>query len=197
MTMDIIDAILLASGFSRRFGAQNKLLMPFCGKPLARLTLELVSSSDIFKTVFFVAHDEEVAFLADGLPVKVIRNMRSGLGQRESVRLGVEKSAEDYYAFFPCDKPLLSAPAVRRIVAERKAGCIVEPYTAEGPCNQAVFSAVFREELLTLAAGEHPRDIKLRHAEKIIPVEFDEPEMFRDVDSPAAFAELEKLRGKR
>ncbi|MDR2159652.1 MAG: hypothetical protein LBP23_06260, partial [Treponema sp.] len=32
----------MASGFSRRFAPENKLLVPFRGKPLARHTLDLV-----------------------------------------------------------------------------------------------------------------------------------------------------------
>jgi CTP:molybdopterin cytidylyltransferase MocA len=54
----------MASGFSRRFAPENKLLVPFRGKPLARHTLDLVLGMDCFAGIFFVAACNEVAALA-------------------------------------------------------------------------------------------------------------------------------------
>jgi CTP:molybdopterin cytidylyltransferase MocA len=55
---DKINAILMASGFSRRFGSANKLLATFRGKPLARHTLELACALDVFNRVFLPANTE-------------------------------------------------------------------------------------------------------------------------------------------
>ena len=53
---DSLFAILMASGFSRRFGDENKLLVPFRDKPLARHTLDLVLSVRVWERVFFVCN---------------------------------------------------------------------------------------------------------------------------------------------
>lgn len=178
-----VDAVLMASGFSRRFGGEDKLLFPFRGKPLARHTLELVCGlGPVFRRILFVAAKEEVKALAEGLPVKVIHNAAPEKGQRESVRLGVAASEADYYLFFPCDQPLLDPETVRRILDARLPGCIVEPrFNGQGgtPC---LFSSRFREELLSLEAGEHPRDIKSRHQEAVIPVILEDPALLFDID---------------
>ncbi|MDR0601913.1 MAG: NTP transferase domain-containing protein, partial [Treponema sp.] len=50
-----MDAVLLASGFSRRFGNADKLLVLFREKPLARYTLELTSGLGRFREIFFIA----------------------------------------------------------------------------------------------------------------------------------------------
>jgi molybdenum cofactor cytidylyltransferase len=93
-TGDLIFAILLASGFSRRFGKENKLLFPFRGKSLARHTLDLVRDTEVWSGIFFVCADDRVAALAacaaDGPPIELIRNAAPEKGRRESVRLGVE-----------------------------------------------------------------------------------------------------------
>jgi CTP:molybdopterin cytidylyltransferase MocA len=176
------DAILLASGFSRRFGNKNKLLAGFRGKPLARHTLDLVSGLGCFRGIFFVASGEAVINLASGLPVTVIRNEHPERGMRESVRLGLEAAGNSgYYMFFPCDQPLLDGGTVMRILEARKPDCIVEPRSGGKPGNPCVFSAAFRSELLSLGEGEHPRDIKARRPGALVPVEV-HPLALADID---------------
>jgi CTP:molybdopterin cytidylyltransferase MocA len=191
---DKIFAILMASGFSRRFGRENKLLFPFRGRPMARHTLDLVCEMNCFSGVFFVAADDRVAALAEGLPAAVIRNAAPERGQRESIRLGVEAAARDfpldagYYIFFPCDQPLLDRATVRLVLDARGPGRIVEPRFRGRPGNPCLFSAAFRDELLSLGDGEHPRNIKARHPEAITAVEAANPLALDDIDGPEEIA---------
>jgi molybdenum cofactor cytidylyltransferase len=188
---DLIFAVLMASGFSRRFGDENKLLFPFNGKPLARHTLELAASLDAFSAVFFVAADDAVAALAKDLPqVTLVRNNAPEKGRRESVRLGVEAAeararppADVYYAFFPCDQPFLDAPTIRRILDSRRPSCIVEPRYQGKPGNPCLFSGAFRDELLNLGEGETPRQIKSRHKDCVLPFEFPSALPLTDIDT--------------
>ena len=195
-------AIILASGFSKRFKSQccsgasgmNKLLLPFHGKPLARYALELVSSFDFSAGIFFVAASDAVAALAGDLPgIRVIKNSAPEKGQRESVRLGVEAAAgaeAGYYMFFVCDQPFLDADTVGRILDERQHGFIVEPSCREKPGNPCLFSEVFRVELLSLKDGETPRLIKNRHKDKIKTVELANPLVLEDIDDKETLRRL-------
>jgi molybdenum cofactor cytidylyltransferase len=202
----------MASGFSRRFGKENKLLVPFRGKPLVRYTLDLVMAlnnagapdpdADRFGQVFFVAADPAVIALAEafrtetrnsaGPSLGIIRNAAPGRGQRESIRLGVSASEAVYYLFFPCDQPLLDGGTVRRLLAARREGCIVQPAFRGKPGNPVLFSAAFREELLSLGPGEHPRDIKNRHPEALVTLELAGGEALFDIDDPETLKHLEK-----
>ncbi|MDR2397187.1 MAG: nucleotidyltransferase family protein [Spirochaetaceae bacterium] len=184
-----VDAILLASGFSRRFGAVNKLLVPFRGKPLARHTLDLVCAMKSFRRIFFITATSEVQTLAEGLPVQGIHNEHPEQGQRESIRLGVQASQGLYYMFFPCDQPLLQADTVRRLLCLRQPGAIVQPAFQGQPSSPALFSSVFRAELLSLGPGAHPRDIKNRRPEAVITAVLTEGASLRDIDAPAALGD--------
>ena len=200
-------AILLAAGFSRRFGGQNKLLVPFRGKPLARHTLDLVCGMACFEKVFFVYADEAVAALADGLEVTTVYNPAPEKGQGGSARLGLIVAAqeaerlseknisprsytelhgekvEDYYIFFPCDQPLLDQDTVRRLLDSARPGCIVEPACPGGNHSPSLFSATFVDELLALKQGEHPRLLKARHPQSVITVEIANPNLLADIDT--------------
>ncbi|MDR3338425.1 MAG: nucleotidyltransferase family protein [Treponema sp.] len=196
---DRVYAVLMASGFSRRFGRANKLIVPFDGKPLARYTLELVLDRGFFfSSIFLVTAYDEVAVLGEDLSgITVIRNRANEKGQRESIRLGVEVSSlaeaslvsrapksggEAYYLFFPCDQPFLDPPTVKRILEARRPGCIVEPCCRGEPGSPSLFSAFFKTELLSLGEGEHPRDIKKRNPAALISVELPDPLPLTDVD---------------
>ncbi|MDR3161234.1 MAG: nucleotidyltransferase family protein [Spirochaetaceae bacterium] len=207
-SVDRIYAILMASGFSRRFGEADKLLAVFRGKPLARHTVDLVCGLDCFTRIFFVAAKDPVRALAGGGPerLRVIRNRHPERGRRESIRLGLEAASEDgrgpgeaYYMFFPCDQPLLDAAAVSAIVEARRPGRIVRPCCRGEPGNPVLFSAAFRDELLALGEGEQGRDLIRRHPERLINVEIPGPAFseapslspLTDIDDPRTLSLLE------
>ncbi len=191
MSAPQVDAILMASGFSRRFGGQNKLLAPFLGQPLALHTLRLACGLPGLGRVFLVAASPEVAALAAGTRAEVLDNRRPARGARESVRLGVEASRAEHYLFFPCDQPLLDAATVEAVLAKAAPGRISAPSWQGAPGNPVLFSAAFRQELLNLAEGEHARDLKTRHPQCVTDVPLQSPLPLRDADSPDTLAELE------
>ena len=89
--MSNVAAVLIASGFSKRFGEQNKLLVPFRGKPLARHTLELAAQIGFSGGIFIITASDDVAALASDMSkVNVVKNTAPEKGRRESVRLGLE-----------------------------------------------------------------------------------------------------------
>jgi molybdenum cofactor cytidylyltransferase len=192
-SLDTVDAILMASGFSKRFGTANKLLTPFRGKPLARYTLELVCGLPWFRRIFFICAAEPVIALAKDLPVRVIKNERPYRGQGESIRLGVAASDAAYYLFFPCDQPLLDPDTVRRLLEVRKPGYIIQPAFQGTPGNPVLFSREFRDELLRLAPGERGRDIKSRHLDSLITVELQGQTPLLDIDNPEMLESLESI----
>ena len=191
---DKIAAILLASGFSQRFGNRNKLLVPFRGKPLARYTLELAAKFSFAGGIFFVTSSDEAALLAADLKtVRVIGNNAPEKGLRESVRLGVEAAINAaYYLFFPCDMPLLDAATVQLVLDARSHGCIVEPRYRSRPGNPCLFSAVYKDDLLSLKEEEAPWLIKACHPEVVRAVEVSNPLVLEDIDDEETLEWIEK-----
>ena len=185
-----VDAILMASGYSRRFGSQNKLLTPLGGKPLALHVLQLVCGMPQFGKVFFVYADDAVGALAQGLPAQKLHNRHPSLGMRESIRLGVTASDADYYAFFPCDTPLLDAETISAVLENRAEGKIIYPECDGLPGNPAVFSSRFRQELLHLQQGQHAKDLKGRHPDSLIAVPVENAHVLADIDTVNDLMEL-------
>ena len=185
------DAILMASGLSRRFGGQNKLLVPFRGLPLARHTLNLVCAMPEISRVIFVCSDPLVAELATGTRAELIVNTKPQLGQRQSVRLGALASAAEYMLFFPCDQPLLDVDTVRAVLSAARPGAIVSPVWGGKPGNPTLFSSQYRAALATLQAGQHPRMLKTLYPNAAIPVSASSAYSLADADPPKGLEELE------
>lgn len=182
--LETVDAILMASGDSARFGEADKLLAPFRGAPLLAHTIRLALGLGCFGSIFLVCASREVARLAEGLPVRVLDNRAPGRGMCESVRLGVEASGAEHYLFFPCDQPFLEKATVEAILAAGAPGRIVVPEYRGVPGNPTLFSAWFRGELLTLPDGEAPRRLKKRHPQAVDTVAVASPWPLRDIDTP-------------
>lgn len=179
-----IAAILMASGFSSRYKGINKLLLPINGVPLARRTMELVCRSPLFAQRILVIADEDVAALAKELPLTVVYNKNPARGQCESIRLGVRAADADYYMFFPCDQPFLTEDILQKLASTAVPGCIVVPRSAGVSSTPTLFSAVFRDELLSLPDGAAGRSIISAHPETLLRVEINNGEVLMDIDSP-------------
>lgn len=190
-----VDAILMASGYSRRFLAGDKLLQPFRGQPLAIHTLRLATAMEAFRRVLLVCADDMVAQLASAFAVEVIRNAHPERGQRESIRLGVAASDADGYLFFPCDQPLLDAATVQRVLQAGAEGGIAIPTWQGTPGAPALFSSAFREDLLHLRAGEGGKTVQTEHPGAVRMVPIENPWALMDVDTREDLRRLEEMDG--
>lgn len=181
--MDKIDAIIMAAGYSRRFGEQNKLLANINGTPLAAHVLATVCSVVSIQTVWFVCADKQVAALAAGTRAKVVMNNNPQRGQCESVRLGVLHSKADYYLFCPADQPALDTATVQAVLQARKPGHIMVPAYGGKQGSPALFSAEFRQALLGLPNHVNARSIKQSNPQKIIAVPVSTEGFLKDIDT--------------
>jgi molybdenum cofactor cytidylyltransferase len=83
-------AILLAAGFSRRMGGENKLLKPFRGRPLIAHALETVGGLGLGQLVVVLGRSAEA--VAPLLPAAAtpVRNARASEGMGRSIAAGAQ-----------------------------------------------------------------------------------------------------------
>ena len=78
--------------------------------------------------------------------------------------------------------PWLDAATVNAVLREAAPGKIVRPAYKGQPGNPSVFAADFRDALLSLEAGERPRDIQKRRPECVVSVEAADGAVLADID---------------
>ncbi|MEG2194384.1 MAG: molybdenum cofactor cytidylyltransferase [Terrisporobacter sp.] len=187
--INLISAIIMASGFSKRMG-RNKLLMKYNDKFLIEHTLNIISQCD-FKEKILVTQYEEVGKLGEVLNFKVIINNCPNKGQSESIKLGVENSNKsESYMFFVGDQPLLNKNDIEKLinVFQEDTNYIVIP-KYKGCCgNPVIYPSKYKEEILKLEGDKGGKAI-IKSTSKIKYVEVLENTLF-DIDNIDDFNNL-------
>ena len=128
-----VTAVLLASGFGRRYGG-NKLEEDFGGKPLYRRTLDHVAQALGRDRTIVVTQYQSILDEMEREGISAVRNDFAADGISASIRIGTQEALkrEDTEAviFFAADMPYLPADEIRRYArqflwSEKTFGCMV------------------------------------------------------------------------
>ena len=115
--INLISAIIMASGFSRRMG-KNKLLMKYNDKFLIEYTLDIISKFD-FKEKIIVTQYEKIKEIGENLNFKVVINKQPNNGISESIKLGIKNcDKSEGYMFFVSDQPLLDKNDIEKLISK-------------------------------------------------------------------------------
>ena len=184
----MVCAITLAAGRSRRMG-RPKLVLPVAGSTvIARVVDAFLGASVDMILVVIRANDVPVRAALAGRPVLFVENrVRSG-DMLSSVRCGLRAlpAAADTVVVSPGDHPLLEASLIRQMLsAFRASGCgILVPVHQGRRGHPLVFSARFREELLTSHDGTGLRGLLQSHPAEIVDWATPDAAVLRDLDTP-------------
>lgn len=176
-----IDAVVMASGFSKRMG-KNKLSLSYRGKTLLESTLEKISHIP-FNKVIICGREKWVEELADKYNFKYSCNSFADLGQSESIKLGIKNSSGEGISFFPGDQPLLSENTILNLYYEfQKTNLITIPAVEEDKFSPVFFPESKKDELLKLE-GDAGGKAVIKKTSVVNLVKFPSKEEFKDIDT--------------
>lgn len=170
-----LTLILLAAGDSRRFDG-NKLLTPFHGKAMYQYIVEEVAKlpDDLFDKKIVVTQYREIMEDLGKRGYLVVENVQSSLGISHSIHLALEaaslqKAEEAAYCFAVCDQPYLKADTIEGLIegwknSKRGIGCLCNMGEFGNP---AIFSEMYREELMTLEGDVGGKRVLRRHIDDL------------------------------
>jgi len=171
-----ICGILLAAGFSRRFGT-NKLLAPLpVGAPEAATPIALAAARHL------------AAALPEPLAVVRPRSQKvAGMLREAGCRTVVCKNAaEGMGTSLAAGVPYVRPETIARIAQALEDGAAIAAAAYHGERGHPVgFARRFRDELLALTGDEGARGILKQYPDSITLFEVDDPGVLRDVDRPA------------
>ena len=208
-----VGCVIMASGLSRRFGA-NKLLADFCGQPMLCRAFAATATPGISARIV-VTRSEEVQALcrAQGVPVL----LHSLPGRNDTVRLGLSALLEQLpelnsCMFLPGDQPLLRRETVEAMTA---LFCREQPSPAEwqketereifrlahrfindpNPLvgSPVLFSKRYFSELRILPEGKGGSVLLRKYPERVHNIFIGDRNELLDADTPEALAELLRI----
>lgn len=208
-----VGCVIMASGLSRRFGA-NKLLADFCGQPMLCRAFAATATPGIAARIV-VTRSEDVQALCRTQGVPVL--LHSLPGRNDTVRLGLSALLEQLpelsgCMFLPGDQPLLRRETVEVMT---KRFCREQPCPAEwqketereifrlghrfkndpDPLvgSPVLFGRGYFSELCALPEGKGGNVLLKKYPEHVHTVYIADRNELADADTPEALAKLEAL----
>jgi molybdenum cofactor cytidylyltransferase len=176
--------ILLAAGFSARFGSPKALAPLNDSTVIAILQQEMLKSRLDEIVIVTGAHAEGIKpLLLKHKKIKVVHNKDYNLGQTSSFQAGLGQTDPKSGAvlLLPVDYPLLTAPTLDLLIEgffRQKARILVPTFNGRKG-HPPVFSALLQDEFLRLDPGEGINTVIHRHDKDTVLLPVQDPSVLK------------------
>ncbi len=184
--------ILLAAGYSRRFGATNKLLHPLPdGNPIALAAAKHLIKAIPLTIAVIRPENKTLATLLQSAGLKVFFCSDQDQEMADSLSAAVRFSASfiessEGFIIALADMPYINPQTITGVATKLSTGASIVVPTYLGQRGHPVgFSAKYRHELENLYGDEGARSILKRYPSEIHILECDDAGIIADIDLPA------------
>jgi molybdenum cofactor cytidylyltransferase len=206
----MLNIIVLAAGMSRRMGAENKMLLPFCGSTIFETTLSNIVKADMGKILVVMGFEaEKIKNLIENTPLSIspkivlVENKDYEKGMTSSIKIGIRatETQNTKAAFMIClsDMPLILPEEYQFIVkqfsaiSKHDAQAIVVPFYKGEKGNPVLFSSFYKNDLLNLLDTEGGKSILQKYKNHVYKIEMPTDSVLQDADTQADYERLLKL----
>ena len=186
--------ILLAAGFSRRFGSADKLLQPLPdGRPMALAAAESLIQAIPTSVAVVRPGNNKLADLLLNAGLKVVFCNQSDQEMADSLTTAIRfssdfEAASEGFVIALADMPYIHPATISMVANKLSAGASVVIPSYQGQRGHPVgFSAKFRKELESLQGDEGARSIVKRYPNEVELLSCDDVGILADIDTQADF----------
>ena len=187
-----IGAIVLAAGFSKRFGDSKLLAQLHNGNTVVQQTLERIA--EVFPHRIVVTRPElmpQLLPLAPGTSFLAFEHAGQGMGATLAF---AAQHLGDWRACLVClgDMPFIEASTYRLIAEQVEEDSIVIPVLDSKIGNPVAFGSAYFDELVKLEGDTGGRKLTTLHQNAVRELSVDDPGVLQDIDTPEDLARYQE-----
>ena len=179
-----IGAVILAAGFSNRFGSVKVCARLNNGQTVLQQTLANIQGSISHITV--VTRPDIYPLIVDVCPnVQVYENAEKGMGATlaHAMQWVLEKGAWDGCLVCLADMPFINPETYRKVRDALRPDNIIVPFFAGRAGNPVGFGAHYFQSLTSLTGDQGGRAVVRQHPDAVVKLEVDDPAVLQDIDT--------------
>ena len=177
-----VGAIVLAAGFSNRFGSLKLCAELNNGSTVFEQTLQRIRAS---VPEYKVITRPEIAHQLNSVETElnIFHDAEKGMGSTIAFSIGL---IDDWDACLIClaDMPFIQEDTYRKLATELTSENIVSPFYEQQVGNPMGFGRKFFPELTQLSGDSGGKPIVQAHKASIVRVRIEEPTILYDIDTP-------------
>ena len=180
-----IGAVVLAAGFSNRFGSVKVAAKLNNGQTVLQQTLANIQSSLSHITV--ITRPDIYPLITHDCPnVHVFEDAEKGMGATlaYAMELIVAEGGWDGCLVCLADMPFIKPETYRKVCDALNPDNIVVPYFAGRAGNPAGFGARYFQSLTSLTGDRGGRAVIRQNPDAVIKLQVDDPAVLQDIDTP-------------
>jgi molybdenum cofactor cytidylyltransferase len=189
-----IAGLLLAAGFSRRFGAANKLAQPVAdGRAMGLVAAEHLLAAIPYSIAVIRPDEHELAELFTAAGLQVVRCAQPQMADSLAAAVNyVTDAAVTGLVIALADMPFIQPSSYARIVHKLEQGAQIVMPIYQGQRGHPVgFAASFKAELANLHGDSGARALIQQYPQALHLLEVDDPGILIDIDT---VDELQRLQ---
>lgn len=188
--MSGIIGILLAAGFSRRFGGDKRLQPLADGRPMAAAAASNLLAACGRVIAVVRPEDKRLADVLDEVGCTVVSAEDAALGMGHSLAAGVAASGDAAgWLIALADMPRIEAASYRAVLAALQGGAAIARPHYRGQSGHPVgFAAMWRADLLGLQGDAGARAILQSAPGRVVACPVDDAGVLFDIDTPRDLA---------
>lgn len=183
----VVAGLVLAAGFSRRFGSDKRCARLSSGLTLLGASL-VVPCAQLEEVWVVLRPEDDSVALGVAEPVRVARSESAALGMGHSLASAMrtisKRSRADAMAIFLGDMPWISADSLGYLLALASPEHIVVPTFQDQPGHPVIFGRNFWPALQCLSGDAGAKSVLQSNPHAIRHLQLNDPGILQDLDRP-------------
>ena len=192
--INMISAILLAAGQSKRMGGENKLTKKIQGVPLIKHSVKNILASSVDELIIVLGYQKEIIekVIDKNEKIKFVFNKDFENGMASSIKTGLNNLSEKTEAFFIClgDMPMVNHDIYNQLIKSKNNKEIIVPTYKGQQGNPVLFNKSMKEKVIDISGDIGAKKILELNKDKILNLEVNDQSITKGFNTQDDFNSL-------